>query len=399
MKQSLKAFFIMLCAFSVWVIFPHTSDAARFSDVNPNDEYGRAIEKLVELGIVGGYEDQTFRPTNNITRAEVAKIMVGVKQLQDYTNSSTIQDYLDVPNTLWSFNYIKTAKENNIMDGYGNGYFGPDDKLTRGQMAHLLKKALLLSEGPSTLPFTDVPSNAYYFGGIASLYSNEITKGVSETSFAPDSPITRQQLAVFLDRSGILDELLNGDNFTIIDISRIEGQLIDEEKFRYILNRSRDNINSIAQTDLYKEGQFNLDTWTFENLEQGETIFDLYLNDYPLPIYLKLYVSNSTPMYQFYLPKSLKRKANELTGTAYLKEALTNLSIEHNIDLSYINLYLLDVDGDLSYYSYLEDGIFYFEPKSTKPITLLFNFNYEFVEFVLTPYETEDGFDYTVKIK
>ena len=179
---------------------------AAFVDVKPNTEGAIAIEKLSAMGIVNGYPDGTFKPANGVNRAEAAKILTllntGDDEVSGYESSFT-----DVPAGHWAYQYVGFANEFGLLTGYGGGKFGASDSLTRGQFAKILATQLDLPTPDVDLPFSDVPAGAWFEPGVKVLLDLGITKGTTETTFSPNAPITREQLAIFLDRAQLLDEI------------------------------------------------------------------------------------------------------------------------------------------------------------------------------------------------
>ena len=407
MKKFAQIFLSFVLFFSFSQFLSPTSHAQTFPDVDPTSEVGIAVEKLFTLGIVKGKPNGNYAPKDTISRAEAARIMYGVLELEEYVNETGIKKYPDVPLNHWAYKEISTISDWEVMNGYSTGNFGPADTLTRGQMAHILRKALELPNGPASLPFTDVPKNAYYYQGVASLYQANITKGKSTTTFDPNGFVTRAELALFLDRSGVLNELLekNGlesDELELIDIAKVDGQILDEVRFRQILTDNKKNIWAIYQPNFDDEAYFEEETMTFENLSPGESIFEVNFHSVETPIYLKLYIDdNDSVSYQFMTPKMLKSKANSLSGTAELAKIILQLLDEHyTIALDHLQHYIyIEDDSSLNYYSYLNDGIFYFEFENTSAFSIIFDFhNGETGEILISPYKKNGKFDYTAKI-
>lgn len=103
-----------------------------------------AIETLIADGVIDGYKEQdgtyTFRPDQPITRAEVAKLLVcGLEPNIPHTVRPT---FTDVDATYWAFDYIEEATRLDIIHGYGNGLFKPQDNITFDQMATMLLNIL-----------------------------------------------------------------------------------------------------------------------------------------------------------------------------------------------------------------------------------------------------------------
>lgn len=86
------------------------------------------------------------------------------------------------------------------MEGYGNKKFGPDDSLTRAQFAQILynKDGGTVAKNPSA--FTDVAKGAWYYDAVAWAAESGVVEGYGDGKFGPDDPITREQLAVMFWR-------------------------------------------------------------------------------------------------------------------------------------------------------------------------------------------------------
>ncbi|MBA2176150.1 bifunctional 2',3'-cyclic-nucleotide 2'-phosphodiesterase/3'-nucleotidase [Halobacillus locisalis] len=95
----------------------------------------------------------------------------------------------------WAASYIYDLVEDEIIFGYGNGNFGPEDPVTRGQFTELIVRMLGL-ENEEEVPFQDVSARSA--DAIAAAYEHGIIHGYSETSFKPGKLITREQMAHIL---------------------------------------------------------------------------------------------------------------------------------------------------------------------------------------------------------
>ena len=97
---------------------------------------------------------------------------------------------------------IRWLAASGITKGCGNGRFCPDAKVTRGQMAAFLTRALQLPAPAQTITFGD--TNGHLFEDAISRFAHAgITKGCSPTNFCPDKNVTREQMAAFLVRAGL----------------------------------------------------------------------------------------------------------------------------------------------------------------------------------------------------
>lgn len=109
--------------------------------------------------------------------------------------------YLDTRNH-WAAKVISKMSRLNIVGGYPDGTFRPDTPITRAQFAALLVRALKLVESPSDAAvFKDVPANAWYRGAVGAAVNAGLVVGYTERTFGPNDPITREQMAVMVARA------------------------------------------------------------------------------------------------------------------------------------------------------------------------------------------------------
>ena len=100
----------------------------------------------------------------------------------------------------WYYDSIRYAYENGLIAGYPNGLFGINDTITRGQIATILWR---MEESPVVnyaMTFEDVGAGMYYAEAIRWAASEGIVGGYTATQFGPDDAITREQLAAILWR-------------------------------------------------------------------------------------------------------------------------------------------------------------------------------------------------------
>jgi len=113
-----------------------------FSDISPSNNLGALIEFSFEEGLINGYDDGTFRPENNVNRVEALKMIQTFYGLNDNAEAhkySTIP-FSDVLRGAWYADTLMYAYDNQIVNGYDDGRFGPGDEVTYSQF---LKMALL----------------------------------------------------------------------------------------------------------------------------------------------------------------------------------------------------------------------------------------------------------------
>ena len=110
-----------------------------FSDVSADKWYNNAVSTLSRMGVIGGYADGTFRPDAPISRAEFAKIAVSFTQ---NTGSATYNYFTDVKPTDWFAPYVTAAKDAGLIEGYSDGSFKPESKITRAEACAIVNRTL-----------------------------------------------------------------------------------------------------------------------------------------------------------------------------------------------------------------------------------------------------------------
>lgn len=110
-----------------------------FQDVPLNSWYAPYVEEAKRLGFVTGYDTGGFGPNDFITRAAALKILLGAADLDA---SGMTPDFPDVSTDAWYAEYVGFAQENGIVGGYDDGSFGPGNNMTRAQVAKVVIKLL-----------------------------------------------------------------------------------------------------------------------------------------------------------------------------------------------------------------------------------------------------------------
>ncbi len=139
----------------------------RFRDVSEKDWYGTAVSALANLGVISGYQDGTFRPQYSITRAELAVILSRFCE----TASDSAKDHFSDISGSWARKYINQAAESGLVCGYADGTFRPDQNITRAETIVMVNRILGRSVSADTVvngynTFSDVPDGAWYYWDI-----------------------------------------------------------------------------------------------------------------------------------------------------------------------------------------------------------------------------------------
>ena len=182
-----------------------------FTDVSPDDYFYTAVRYLYCAGVVSGYSDNTFRPYNNTTRAQLSKIIVLAEGWTDPCPSTG--HCTDVPPSNPFFCFIETAYAHGVISGYADGTFLPGNNITRGQ----LSKVVVLAEGwtdpcPTVGHFTDVPPGSTFYSYATCLACQGIISGYQcggngEPCGPGNNPYCHHR-AIERDRQGLRERLV-----------------------------------------------------------------------------------------------------------------------------------------------------------------------------------------------
>ncbi|MEC3077989.1 S-layer homology domain-containing protein [Bacillus tropicus] len=166
----------------------------KFNDV-PQDHWSfNAITDLANKNIVAGYGNGIFGFGDNITRGQVARMIYNYLKPADDPNVKN--PFNDVKGHMFEKEILSLSKAG-IMSGYGDGNFGPDNILTREQLAAVLTRAFNL-KATATPTFKDVEKNYWATNAISALQENKIAAGTGNNMFEPKMVVTREQYAQFL---------------------------------------------------------------------------------------------------------------------------------------------------------------------------------------------------------
>ncbi|MGB4437978.1 MAG: S-layer homology domain-containing protein, partial [Sedimentibacter sp.] len=112
------------------------------SDVEGTD-YANAVARLEALDIIVGYEDGTFKPDNSITRAEFAAIAIRALGMEDIAIGSVANTkFADVRGTHWASGYVNLATAQGIIVGYPDGTFNPEAQVTYSEAIAMIVRLL-----------------------------------------------------------------------------------------------------------------------------------------------------------------------------------------------------------------------------------------------------------------
>lgn len=148
-----------------------------------------AILSLVAGGAIDGYPDGTFKPQQTITRAEFATVLVKAFKL----SGAEGKVFSDTAGH-WAKDYIKTAYTVGIIEGYDAEHFGPDDLITREQMAVMIIRALQLPHSTVELAYSDSAAvSPWAANWVSTAAQHGLMNGYADNSFKPLANASRAE--------------------------------------------------------------------------------------------------------------------------------------------------------------------------------------------------------------
>lgn len=209
MKKSKIKILLMVLVFSLMI--PSVSAYAKsyyiFRDVSYTYWAKDEIHSLVQLGVIKGFEDKTFKPAEPVTREQFAQLLMLAFYL-DIPAEDIEQSYRDVGKSRWSFSAIEASKD--FLTGYyppnGQAFFDPTAKATREDVAVALVKTMNYQpddlKNPNILDYyydgNEVSPNLETYMGIA--VEKKLLTGYEDFTLKPNAPVSRAEAAALIYR-------------------------------------------------------------------------------------------------------------------------------------------------------------------------------------------------------
>ncbi|MEG6615846.1 S-layer homology domain-containing protein [Peptococcaceae bacterium 1198_IL3148] len=209
----------------------------KFNDITENHWARQSIEEMNAAGVIGGYPDGSFKPNDSISRLHTIFMLVRVKNLESKVNSYDLSscNYTFPPEITdeTQKKHLAVAVDEGWLLADGLKVFGPKANATRQEVASLVAIAFNIRGNESKLPFTDkneiTPGLLSYIAGV---YEKGIMTGRTATTFDPQSPVKRSELAAVFSR--MVDQGIANPNPN----KKIEGYITDvETNYKQIIVR------------------------------------------------------------------------------------------------------------------------------------------------------------------
>lgn len=292
--KNLKKVLALVLAFSMML---SVVAFASYNDVDADADYAGAVELLSALDIIKGDDLGNFNPDNTITRAEFAAIVCRAKGLENAAEGAKgATSFKDVAADHWASGYINLATQNGIINGYGDGNFGPEDKVTYEQAVKMLVCAL---------GFEPMAANkgGYPTGYLVVANQYKITAGVKSSVEAPRKTVA--QLVYNALTTPMMDqtsygtdaawEVLDGKNdreyktlLTDMDVyiatGTVGAKVQGEDKVEFNVKESSDDYEfGYAGDNVKKSDGYN-------KIYDGTADLQLYINESNIQDYKNQYV-------------------------------------------------------------------------------------------------------------
>lgn len=177
---------------------PEQPSQKGFNDVKPGDYFYDAVNWAVEKGITTGTSATTFSPNASCTRAQIVTFLWRASGSPEPKTASN--PFTDVAANAYYCKAVLWAVENGITTGTSATTFSPDAPCTRAQGVTFLWRANGSKAASTATSFTDVASDAYYAPAVAWAAEQNVTGGVGNGLFSPDTTCTRAQIVSMLYR-------------------------------------------------------------------------------------------------------------------------------------------------------------------------------------------------------
>ncbi len=197
--MSKKNYFILLVAMCLVIALTGHAFASSFTDIEGHWAENQ-INDWAQKGLASGYSDGTFRPGNEVTRAEFVSL---TNRAFGFTEIGTASGFDDVEPGDWYYESVLTAQSAGYIGGYTDGTFKPNQTISRQEVASILVR--LMGLDPTTTGLTQFADydqmSEWARGSIGAVVQNGLMLGMPDNTFGPVKSITRAEAVVSLDRA------------------------------------------------------------------------------------------------------------------------------------------------------------------------------------------------------
>ena len=188
------------------------------------------VEHKTHVAYINGYEDGTVKPDGNITREELAAILYRVSNDTSSVVASG-NKFTDVPADRWSAGAIEFMANKKVVNGYEDGSFKPANNLTRAEFAAMVARFADLTDTAASRTFSDVDSSYWGFKSIMALNKAGYVNGYEDGTFRPEANVTRAEVMTVINkiigRSADASYVKSLDNNRFSDLNKDSWYYVD----------------------------------------------------------------------------------------------------------------------------------------------------------------------------
>ena len=236
-----------------------------FSDVAADAWYADAVTYVRDNGLMSGTSDTTFTPGGTMTRGMLVTTLYRMAGSPSLENEDLGYPFADVPGDAWYADGVYWARLAGVVGGYSEDQFGPDDPVTREQIAAILWRYAGSPAAESGTDFADEGSiSAYATQAVDWARANGIVNGVEDNRFLPQSSATRAQVATILRNYLTMEEAGEPEDpaGSRVLVAYFSATGNTEAVAGYIAQATGGDLFEITPADPYTVDDLN---WTDEN--------------------------------------------------------------------------------------------------------------------------------------
>lgn len=258
-----KTTWTLLCSICLLLAMTGYAFAASFSDVQGHWAE-KQINKWVDEGLATGYPDGTFKPNQQVSRAEFVAL---VNRAFNIDKDVALTGFSDVSAGKWYYEDISAAKAAGYIGGYTDGTFKPNQTITRQEVASILVRLLSLTPTDEELEvFADANQiSKWARSNVGAVVKNALMKGMPDNTFQPLKSITRAEAVVSLDRA--MDFTPGQEPPAVAEEGAIEGKVTMDGK---AVDKATVRIFNADSYEVLKETRTDKDGFYKVELDGGQ---------------------------------------------------------------------------------------------------------------------------------
>ena len=239
--------------------FAESKGRMNFSDVEIGSWYYNAVRFNYKNNFIKGYNENTFAPNDNLTRGMLVTILY---RMENSPENNGVSGFSDVENNKWYSKSIKWAVDKEIVHGYGENKFGPNDNILRQDVAVILRnyaksKGKEVENLAEINGFSDIAQISNYANSAMKwAISNKVITGNSNGTLAPKGLATRAEAAAMLQKY-----CLNVEGF------KNEDNVVSEDEANYAIEKYMNLLSASELCGLLD--YLNLNSEEIEGLDFG----------------------------------------------------------------------------------------------------------------------------------